>query len=102
VDDLLASLRRVANSPALCEFEFPTSTEGTVDKTKINVQFVPEGGGPEVIKKTDGAASCGSSPGWYFDDEDTPTMIHVCPQICGNFGGGVVSIVVGCEAVTFF
>src|SRR5690606_21994884 len=57
VDDLLASLRRVANSPALCEFDFPTmAADGSpIDKTKVNMQFVPQGGSPEVIGKTDGA-----------------------------------------------
>jgi hypothetical protein len=103
VDDLLVALRRVANSPALCEFNFPEAADGSpLDKAKVNMQFTPLGGGPEVIKQTEGPASCGASPGWYYDDNDDPSKILVCPSVCGNFGGGVVSIVAGCESVTIF
>ena len=80
VEDLLAALRRVANSPALCEFNFPEAADGSpLDPEKVNVQFTPSGGAPEAIGQTDGPASCDATGGWYYDNLDDPETIHICP-----------------------
>lgn len=104
VKSLEDALRRVANSPSLCEFDFPVAADGSaLDPEKVNVQFTPQGSaGSEVVYQTDGAASCAKEPGWYYDDPENPTKIEVCPSLCGNFGGGSVSIVVGCKSISIF
>jgi hypothetical protein len=97
VEDLTASLLRVANSSALCEFEMPEADAGqTVDPDQLNMVFTPANGGGEIVYRRDSSAGCGSG-GWYYDDNDDPTKILVCPETCGNFGGGVVDIVLGCK-----
>jgi hypothetical protein len=102
VDALLTSLQRVANSPTLCEFDFPVAADGSLlDPDKVNMQYKAlNSSTAEFVGRTDGSASCAEKPGWYYDDPEDPTKIHVCPSICGNFGGGTVSIVAGCESVT--
>ena len=103
VDSLLQALLRVANSPALCEFDYPTSVDGSrLDSDKVNMQFIDSNGNAEAVLRTDDAASCANNPGWYYDDADNPEKIHVCPSVCGNFGGGTVSIVAGCKTVSIF
>lgn len=103
VDSLLASLRRVANSPALCEFNFPEAADGSpLDPNKVNMQFTPEGASaPEAVPQTTGPSACDNG-GWYYDNPADPEKIYVCPSTCGNFGGGMVSIVAGCKSVTIF
>lgn len=100
VEDLLASLLRVANSPALCEFEMPTPDEGEiVDPDKVNMVFTPDGGDAEIVYRIASSAECGDG-GWYYDDNNDPTQIRVCPETCSTFGGGVVDIAVGCETLS--
>jgi hypothetical protein len=103
VETLLESLRRVANTPNLCEFNMPRTSDGTaIDLDKVNMQFTPFGGTPSAIGRTDGPASCAETGGWYYDNPEEPEKILVCPQSCGNFGGGTVSIVAGCETISVF
>lgn len=101
VGTLLESLRRVANTPNLCEFNMPRTSDGTpIDLDKVNMQFTPLGGSPQTIGQTTGPGACTQTGGWYFDNPEEPEKILVCPQSCGNFGGGTVSIVAGCETVS--
>ncbi len=101
VGTLTEALRRVANTPTLCEFNMPRTSDGTpIDLDKVNMQFTPFGGNPETIGQTTGPAGCAQTGGWYFDNPEDPEKILVCPQSCGNFGGGTVSIVAGCETVS--
>ena len=104
VDSLLASLRRVANSPALCEFNFPEASDGSIlDPNKVNMQFTAENSSkPELVLQTSGPSACADAGGWYYDNPADPKKIHVCPSTCGNFGGGIVSIVAGCQSITIF
>jgi len=98
VEDLTTSLKRVANSPALCSFDIPEPPLGqTVDPDEVNVVFTPKNGTPEIIFKMPDSGSCGSG-GWYYDNNNEPTEIRICPETCGMFGGGTIEIVVGCES----
>jgi hypothetical protein len=99
IEDLTESLKRVANSPALCGFEVPEPPAGqTIDPDEVNVVFTPKNGTPEIIYKVPTGGNCGSSGGWYFDNANEPEQIFVCPQSCSMFGGGTIEIVVGCES----
>lgn len=99
VEDLLTSLKRVANSPALCDFELPEPPPGELlDFDKVNLVFTPRGGKGEVVKRVDGEKDCASG-GWYYDDAKAPKSVEVCPSTCSQFGGGVVDLVLGCETI---
>ncbi len=40
---------------------------------------------------------CASAPGWYYDDNENPTTVHLCTSFCGaGFDGDEVVIEFGC------
>lgn len=99
VEDLAISLKRVANSPALCGFDLPEPPAGqTLDIDEVNMVFTPRNGAPELIYKVPTTGNCGTKGGWFYDNANEPTKILVCPQTCSLFGGGTIEIVVGCES----
>jgi len=104
-EDLLAALKRVANSPAACEFDLPEPDEGgqIVNCDKVNVIYQQNGSDlTESIPHVDSLDDCGGGSGWYFsDDTCTPgeTQIHICPSSCGKLGGGSVRLVLGCDQI---
>jgi len=98
IEDLTTSLKRVANSPALCGFDIPEPPLGqTIDPDEVNMVFTPKDGAPEIIYKMPDSGNCGSG-GWYYDNNNEPTQIMVCPETCSMFGGGTIEVVVGCES----
>lgn len=104
-DDLLAALKRVANSPAACEFELPESNEGgqVVSCDKVNVIYQQSGTSiTESIPHVGSEGECTSAGGWYYSDTScTPeeTQILICPSSCRKLGGGSVRLVVGCDQI---
>ncbi|HXS19406.1 MAG TPA: vWA domain-containing protein [Polyangiaceae bacterium] len=104
-EDLLAALKRVANSPAACEFDLPEPDEGgqIVNCDKVNVIYQQNGADiTESIPHVDSLDDCGGGNGWYYsDDTCTPgeTQIHICPSSCGKLGGGSVRLVLGCDQI---
>lgn len=87
-----------------CEWAIPEAPDGKVfDKTLVNVEFTTGVGAAEVVPKADSLEACAGMPGWYFDNEESPTVIRACPTSCDRFqaeASGQVSIVFGCETVT--
>jgi hypothetical protein len=87
-----------------CEWDIPEAPNGKVfDKELVNVEFMSGGGAAEVVPKATSLEGCAGMPGWYFDNEDSPTVIRACPASCDQFQmdmGGQVHIVFGCETVT--
>lgn len=99
VENLGTALRRVINSPTVCEYDIPSPPTGeTLDFSKVNVQFREGNGAPRVVYKIADSSQCGTSGGWYYDNNDDPTKIYVCKETCSTFGGAVVEVVLGCEA----
>lgn len=67
---------------------------------QINVRFTPEGGTAEIIGKVSGEAACTRlGGGWYYDNQASPTKIHICDSTCAFFGGGLVEVVIGCTTL---
>lgn len=86
-----------------CEWDIPPVPDGELfDKELVNVEFIPGGGTPMVVEKAGSLDDCGDAPGWYFDDEEAPTVIRACPASCDQFQadtGGEVRIVFGCKTI---
>jgi hypothetical protein len=51
------------------------------ERDRINV-WVDTGSGPFLAGKVDGAGSCGTNDGWYYNDENNPTAVVLCPATC--------------------
>jgi hypothetical protein len=78
------TLERIRQSVIGCQFAVPTTDLGLVDLETINVQFVPGSGqdAESLPRVTGGEPSCGSSPGYFTDDDASPTTILLCPETC--------------------
>lgn len=38
----------------------------------------------QAVSKVSNQGACGENSGWYFDDPDAPTTIHLCDVTCGE------------------
>jgi hypothetical protein len=78
------TLERIRQSVIGCQFAVPTTDLGLVDLETINVQFSPGAGAPlETLPRvTGGETNCGTTPGYYTDDDVNPTTILLCPETC--------------------
>jgi hypothetical protein len=86
-----------------CEYQIPEPLPGEmIDFTKVNVQYIPgDGGPPEDILHAKTAADCDPlHGGWYYDDNNNPTKILMCPATCAkieNDNQGKIDILLGCD-----
>jgi uncharacterized protein YegL len=91
----------VVNKPVQCEFRRPDPQDGEkFDKTKVNVTYTT-GGQTTKVGKANGVSECGPAGGWYYDSEDTPTKILVCPSTCTAIQAAPdvdVSVLLGCAS----
>jgi hypothetical protein len=100
-DQFIQALDAIRGGSVACEYLIPTPASGTIDKNKVNVSYQPSAGGdPESFPKAFGAADCGTSEAWFYDDEAAPTKVVLCPAACAKVkgdAGATVSVVFGCE-----
>jgi hypothetical protein len=103
-DEFLAALKAVRGAPQLsCAFAIPQPEGGTLDLTKVNVTLGDSGSSrePRVFGQVSGPSSCTSDvAGWYFQPQDSPTSIQLCPTTCraaaGQGAGASLRIALGC------
>jgi hypothetical protein len=104
-DEFLAALDAVRGSPRLaCTFAIPQPEAGAVDLTSVNVTLGSHGSATDshVIGNVAGPSSCtASAAGWYFQPQDNPTSIQLCPATCNAIAqeGSAASlqIALGCK-----
>jgi hypothetical protein len=71
----------------------------TIDPAQINVNYTPSGGMTTTLGRVPDAASCGTGPGWYYDNPQTPTAILLCPGSCGAASldfNATLEVLLGC------
>lgn len=103
ITDFSAKMEEIRGVALGCEFEIPPAPNGDeIDPTKVNFQYTPEGKGtPKVILRADDAADCGGLPGWYFDNNTSPTKIILCPASCATVQADAdakVDVLFGCKS----
>ncbi|MFO0588857.1 MAG: hypothetical protein U0441_15005 [Polyangiaceae bacterium] len=88
-----------------CDLEIPTPQNGTLDPDAVNVQIVVNEV-PQGLAKVAGAAACGPSGGWYYDNDAMPTHVILCPASCdvaqasvGPGKNGRIEILFGCATI---
>jgi hypothetical protein len=98
----LDALAEIRNTGA-CKFQIPEPTMGTPNYDLVNVTLDdPNNPGSEiVVGKVSGPGACGAAGGWYYDDEQNPSYIELCPATCDQVkdGGLEVSVEIGCETI---
>lgn len=101
-EQFIDALNTIRGELLSCEFEIPEPEEGELDYGRVNVQFTPEGGDPQLIPNVADEGACDPvTGGWYYDNPATPTMIVMCPASCTllESGNGTMEIVLGCLTV---
>jgi hypothetical protein len=101
-EDLLAVLNEIRGRTLPCDFPMPEATRSgeDIDPALVNVTYTA-GDGTEArfTKVLGGAANCHDSVSWYYDDEETPARIMLCPAACEAVGSDPEArfeILVGC------
>jgi hypothetical protein len=104
--DLVGALRAIGTAPIECSFPVPEGgSAGTeVDPNLVNLTYrAGADADPETIPQVGNEAACDDSGGWYYDDPQSPTEIHLCPATCEMVQGGppdaALEIVLGCATV---
>ncbi len=103
-----------------CEYKLPSDPNAMAgvgvafDKDKVNVDFTNNMGKKEQVYRVDSLAKCSStnSKAWYYDNNDKPTTILMCPTACSSIqvpDGGLdpmaagsapkVNVVLGCKSL---
>jgi hypothetical protein len=93
-----------ANKKLDCEWAIPPPPPGqTFSPNLVNVRYTPGNGQPpQDIYFVDDPSKCGPQGGWYYDNNQNPTRVKVCPATCGvisNDVTGLVDILFGCATV---
>lgn len=104
VFDQLAEQIIDGSEPIPCQWQIPEPPTGeTLDPDLVNVEFIDiDVGMPEAIYHVDDAASCDPViGGWYYDDNDAPKNIILCPVSCDEVSaaaeGSEINLLFGCE-----
>lgn len=95
-----AALDTIQQSALGCEYTIPQPAMGMLDYDKVNVQYTPGGGAPQVITNVANAAACDPvTGGWYYDNPAAPTKIILCQTTCAPIESdpaGKIDILLGC------
>ena len=100
-DQLAAGI--VGVSKLDCGWTIPPPPAGqSFAKNMVNVEFENGAGQKTIIGKVNSAADCGPQGGWYYDDENNPQNILVCPATCQTIQSdpnGKIAIQFGCATI---
>lgn len=104
VFDQLAEQIIDGSEPIPCQWQIPEPPMGEMlDPDLVNVEFIDIADGvPEPIYHVENAAACDPViGGWYYDDNDTPKNIILCPVSCDDVSaaaeGSEINLLFGCE-----
>jgi hypothetical protein len=92
----------VADVPIACAWDIPDPPDDEVfDKDKVNVDYIDGDDQVHPIGHVDLVAQCEDvSHAWYYDDNEEPTTVRVCPQTCAWIQADPQATIVikfGCE-----
>jgi len=100
--DLITALTAIQGAVLPCQYSVPLPMPGkAVDFGKVNVQFTAGGGMMQEFHKVASMADC--TPGsnlWYYDDNNAPKEILLCPDTCKAVAGdpsAKLNVVLDCK-----
>jgi hypothetical protein len=106
--ELLQALASVQGSAIACDFELPKVSHGgeEIDPGLVNVIYTSGSSSSEgaetTFTKVARKDECGDSASWFYDVEDAPTSIHLCPGACESVSAdpaASVEILLGCKPI---
>lgn len=88
--------------PLSCQFELPPPPESAsyiASEVDLQLGILND---PQIytVPGVDGAAACSDTGGWYFDDPEAPSSIHLCDSTCNFVGSAALpalEISLNCE-----
>lgn len=103
-DQFLQAMNEIRGAALSCAYLIPPPPANEqIDYGAINVQYTPEGGMAELIPQVSSLAGCpNDSKAWYYDNQNPPKQILLCPATCDMISGeakGQIDVLVGCETV---
>ncbi|MBX3129372.1 MAG: VWA domain-containing protein [Polyangiaceae bacterium] len=76
------ALKSIQQQAVGCTLDIPLPSQGVPDWSQVKVQYLPGGNPPpQQLPKVNFASNC-SGPGWYYDNNASPTKINLCPSTC--------------------
>lgn len=104
IDEFAAKMAEIRSEALGCDFEIPAAPDGQqLDPKQVNFTYTPKGmGSPKILPWADDLADCGNLPGWYYDNNASPTKIVLCPASCATVQAdseAKVSVLFGCSSV---
>jgi Stigma-specific protein, Stig1 len=94
----------ILSSQVDCVYNIPDpGGELTIDYGKVNVEYKPNAttSGQTIYFKT-GLEECTSFGGWYYDDNQPPQQILLCPDTCSMVQANMeasISVSFGCATI---
>lgn len=87
-----------------CQWKIPAPPDGEdFDKDRVRVEFTADSVTPQQLGFVGAEADCANfQGGWYYDNLDAPTEVHVCPDTCEIVKastGARIDIQFDCEVV---
>jgi hypothetical protein len=97
--EALNKIRMTAQVP--CQFKVPSPPDGQAFRQDyVNIEFKDPNGTPAIVYKVAGANNCNpATGGWFYDNEQMPQSIVLCPTTCSTVTarvGYVVNVALGC------
>lgn len=89
----------VVTGSLACEWEIPEVED--FDPEQVNVQWRSDQGS-QAFSNVDDLDACNDGHGWYYDDNENPTKVLVCPTTCGLLQtdpNAKLELLFGCETV---
>lgn len=98
---MLAALNAIrADAVIPCNLKIPPPPQGeTLAPDKINLGICNPSGQPVPTPYVGDVKSCGDHAGWYYDDPNLPSTIHLCNVTCETVkaAGSSLFFSVGCK-----
>lgn len=87
-----------------CELPIPPPPAGQqLDTKKVNVNYTPGGAtDPVTLPNVLSEQQCGTKMAWYYDNNQNPKKIKLCPSVCDALQGdssAAMSVVFGCVII---
>jgi uncharacterized protein YegL len=104
INQWAAKMAEIRNVALGCDFEIPPPPNSELlDPDKVNFAYTPKGvGTPKLLLRANDLADCNGDPGWYYDNNASPTKIVLCPSSCSTVqadSAAKVEVLFGCKSL---
>lgn len=83
--DLLTAFGNIKSANVSCDFAVPAAPANLMlSINNVNVNYTPGTGKVSTLTRVKDAVSCGTTGSWYYDNNTTPTQIHLCANTCAT------------------